>query len=255
MYRKNLTPEEALESIKLRMNYDSSKTLNENKKLIYEQGVLQTAALALGYGPVSIERAKELGKQGLLDTYFSKTSGSTSSQNPIMSIGKAFQKGVEKVTQAVTDSRKKSQETVPPKKVVPIPTELKDIEGVKNFQDWLDKKYLGWHDKYKALYRSIPKGYGKYGPRTQKWWKEKGQEYLDSLKVSTETEVTSKPTNTSASTQPTTPSTTSSTTPFKPSASKGFSKFAQSQFGNSTGVSPTAETNQKEKVADENTKF
>jgi hypothetical protein len=124
---------------------------------------------------------------------------------------------------------------------------LKDIEGVKNFQDWLDKKYLGWHDKYKGLYRSVPKGYGKYGPRTQKWWKEKGQEYLDSLKVTTTTEVKPEPTNISVPTQP--------TTPFKPSASKGFSKFAQSQFGNSTGESSTAETNQKEKVADQNTKF
>lgn len=323
MYRKKLTPEEALESIKLRMKYDSSKTLNENKKLIYEQGLLQTAALALGFGPVSIDRAEELAKQGLLDTYFSKTSGTTSSQNPIMSIGKAFQKGVEKITQAARNLKldvscigfngeeykeittalvssdgigkpvhvwrfwpdgkaiyvesgdkykytykcsktkpgvveitdvdssqvdeyklfdKKNSQTVAPKKAVPIPSELKDIEGVKNFQDWLDKKYLGWHDKYKALYRSIPKGYGKYGPRTQKWWKEKGQEYLDSLKVSTETEVTPKPTNTPAPTQ--------QTTPFKPSASKGFSEFAQSQFGNST-----AETNQKEKVADQNTKF
>jgi hypothetical protein len=37
MYKVKLSPEEALETIKLRMKYDSSKTLNENVNLIQEQ--------------------------------------------------------------------------------------------------------------------------------------------------------------------------------------------------------------------------
>ncbi len=37
MYKVKLSPEEVLETIKLRMKYDSSKTLNENVNLIQEQ--------------------------------------------------------------------------------------------------------------------------------------------------------------------------------------------------------------------------
>jgi len=37
MYKRKLSADEALETIKLRMNYDSSKTLNENINLIQEQ--------------------------------------------------------------------------------------------------------------------------------------------------------------------------------------------------------------------------
>ena len=37
MVQPKYSPHEALERIKLMMNYDSSKTLNENKKIIFEQ--------------------------------------------------------------------------------------------------------------------------------------------------------------------------------------------------------------------------
>ena len=45
MYNKRLTPEQALLEIKLRMNYDLSKTLNENKEklnLSSEIGIIQS---------------------------------------------------------------------------------------------------------------------------------------------------------------------------------------------------------------------
>lgn len=51
------------------------------------------------------------------------------------------------------------------------PSELKDIDGVKKFQDWLDEKYVGWHDKYSVLNKNVKRGYGRFGPRTSKWWK------------------------------------------------------------------------------------
>ena len=38
MYKVKLSPEEALETIKLRMKYDSSKTLTENVSIITELG-------------------------------------------------------------------------------------------------------------------------------------------------------------------------------------------------------------------------
>lgn len=39
MHKRKLSAEEALETIKLRMNYDSSKTLNENVNVIEEQNI------------------------------------------------------------------------------------------------------------------------------------------------------------------------------------------------------------------------
>lgn len=48
MVQPKYSPEEALERIKLMMNYDSSKTLNENKKVIFEQSYIDPAAVGAG---------------------------------------------------------------------------------------------------------------------------------------------------------------------------------------------------------------
>lgn len=45
MVQPKYSPQEALERIKLMMNYDSSKTLNENKKVIFEQSYVDPAAV------------------------------------------------------------------------------------------------------------------------------------------------------------------------------------------------------------------
>ena len=58
-----------------------------------------------------------------------------------------------------------------------IPSELKDINGVKKFQDWLDVKHPGWHRKYGTLNRNLLRGYGKYGPNTNRAWN--NQSYKD----------------------------------------------------------------------------
>jgi hypothetical protein len=44
MYKVKLSPEEALETIKLRMKYDSSKTLTENVDVVNEQGLAGNAS-------------------------------------------------------------------------------------------------------------------------------------------------------------------------------------------------------------------
>jgi hypothetical protein len=279
MYIKKLTPEEALESIKLRMKYDSSKTLNENKLLVLEQQANLTAnqksAMALGFGPVTAQAADDLAKQGKLKTNTLKSifSGGTKTstsmdttktnnlQNPIISMGKTFQKGVEKATEALKNFNKDNKSSVTnstTKKtvVIPIPSELKDVEGVKKFQDWLDKNHSGWHDKYKVLNSSVPKGYGKFGPRTNKWWKLEGPEFIGSVKPTTQA-----PDTTKAQTQ-TSPKI--DTTPPKaeiPKPVKGFQKFAQTQFGanapqttaqSATGGPATQET---KRVANQDTEF
>ena len=58
-----------------------------------------------------------------------------------------------------------------------IPSELKDNDGVKKFQDWLDVKHPGWHRKYGTLNKNLLRGYGKYGPNTNRAWN--NQSYKD----------------------------------------------------------------------------
>lgn len=60
-----------------------------------------------------------------------------------------------------------------------IPTELKDADGVKKFQTWLDSKHGGWHTKYGTLNNDTLKGWGKYGPNTTKAWGQYKDEYLN----------------------------------------------------------------------------
>ena len=60
-----------------------------------------------------------------------------------------------------------------------IPTELKDVDGVKKFQTWLDSKHGGWHTKYGTLNDNTLKGWGKYGPNTTKAWSQYKDEYLN----------------------------------------------------------------------------
>jgi len=59
-----------------------------------------------------------------------------------------------------------------------IPTELKDIDGVKKFQDWLDKNKAGWATGFSGGVLNQAGGYGRFGPRTTRAWNSYGQEYL-----------------------------------------------------------------------------
>lgn len=71
---------------------------------------------------------------------------------------------------------------VAPKKVtIPTPAELKDTNGIKLFQDWLDVNAKGWATGYKdgiINKGQNGKGYGTYGPRTQKAWNANGRKFL-----------------------------------------------------------------------------
>jgi hypothetical protein len=62
---------------------------------------------------------------------------------------------------------------------VPIPTELNDANGVMKFQDWLDSNHAGWATGYTDGKVSRGKGYGSFGPRTQKAWNSYKTEYLN----------------------------------------------------------------------------
>lgn len=74
------------------------------------------------------------------------------------------------------------------KQTIKIPSELKDGNGVKLFQDWLDINHAGWATGFPNGKLNKGAGYGKFGPRTQKAWALYGKEYLQSLTTPTEVE-------------------------------------------------------------------
>jgi hypothetical protein len=69
------------------------------------------------------------------------------------------------------------------KQSTPAPLQLKDVNGVKAFQDWLDTNAKGWATGYKDGIINKGQnggGYGKYGPRTIKAWNTYKDKYLQS---------------------------------------------------------------------------
>ena len=66
------------------------------------------------------------------------------------------------VPQKITGARQSNtqpgqqQPSVPPvKSKYPVPAELGGAEGIKKFQDWLDKTHPGWHTKYNTLSQNV----------------------------------------------------------------------------------------------------
>jgi hypothetical protein len=59
-----------------------------------------------------------------------------------------------------------------------IPSELKNIEGIKLFQDWLDVNAKGWAKDFANGILNKSAGYGNFGPRTKKAWDTYGRRFL-----------------------------------------------------------------------------
>ena len=210
MYKVKLSPEEALETIKLRMKYDSSKTLNENVNLIQEQDLekdVETVKNELGamfntdeqevvdilkkYNTSGkfnqfLSKFKEITKKDLGAAFgnsFAPASDKTEWKeltDHLKSIGISLKHQVGKAGENITTigggaivKKDGSQDGGTSKATVP--TELK---SVTDFQTWLDKNKPGWHDKYNTLGTDPAKGYGKFGPRTSKAWSTYKDEYL-----------------------------------------------------------------------------
>jgi hypothetical protein len=77
--------------------------------------------------------------------------------------------------------------TEPPKPKKSIPNDLGDRKGVEKFQDWLDTHHSdaqegvgkGWATGYTGGKVDKGKGYGRFGPRTEKAWNKYKTEYLN----------------------------------------------------------------------------
>jgi hypothetical protein len=83
-----------------------------------------------------------------------------------------------------------------------VPSELKDIEGIKKFQDWCDKNHAGWAYGYaNGILNKLGKGYGRMGPRTCKAWSLYKDEYLKSLQPTEKPEVSGEVTSVNANSE------------------------------------------------------
>jgi hypothetical protein len=211
MYKVKLSPEEALETIKLRMKYDSSKTLTENVDVVNEQGLAGNASSGQASGGQTYGRTYNYdtgtkwydvfvkwngsGKSKVRDDQFWRyeksgdiwnfkknggfiyaTANGKSYKGTWVVNGTDFKITTEDGDEYDSKTNKwKTNTSTATTSTASIPAELKDV---KAFQDWLDKTHPGWHDKYNTLGGIVSKGYGKFGPRTTKAWATYKDEYL-----------------------------------------------------------------------------
>jgi len=149
MYKSKLSPEQALETIKLRMKYDSSKTLTENVDIVNEQGLAGNPMTGQASG--------------------GQTYGGTSNTS-----GTKWYDVIEKWANRNSKKFKARDEQF--WYYSNNPTGLTDV---KAFQDWLNKNKPGWAAGYTGgIVTPKSKGYGTYGPRTKKAWETYKDEFL-----------------------------------------------------------------------------
>jgi hypothetical protein len=193
MYKVKLSPEEALETIKLRMKYDSSKTLTENVGIITElgggvitqqKGDTSCVTFPSGKNFVDVKTKSKyslrLFNDGTLEQISDKEKGTWSCAGDcqitfLMNKGQSSNVSMSFTETILGCSSGKIVGQGEGSKTTTSPTELKDV---KAFQTWLDKNKPGWHDKYNTLGDDPAKGYGKFGPRTSKAWSTYKDEYL-----------------------------------------------------------------------------
>ena len=217
MYKRKLSAEEALETIKLRMNYDSSKTLNENVVVLKEQDItkdVETVKNELGAmfntdEQEVVDILKKYNTSGKFNQFLSKFKEITK-KDLGAAFGNSFAPASDKTEwKELTDHLKsigislKHQVGKAGENITTIGggsnsggggsnsgggdggggstskvTIPAELKDVKDFHDWLDKTHPGWHDKYNTLGKDVAKGYGKFGPRTTKAWATYKDEYL-----------------------------------------------------------------------------
>jgi len=107
-------------------------------------------------------------------------------------------KGLEKTPEVSAPEKKDTPKPSQPSQEPKIPGELKNSEGVKKFQDWLDQNKQGWATGYpNGVLNKTGRGYGRFGPRTQKAWNQYKNDYLSSNTSQSQQTTTTTTINTS----------------------------------------------------------
>ena len=225
MYKRKLSADEALETIKLRMKYDSSKTLTENELF------LEQVDISGDIRDIKDELGAALNTDETLIMNIITKYNTVADFNKLVAAWKEKYKtdfGKDIYTAINTNDPKESKQlkdhlaklgitatgvssgdgrgtfmwsfeggdtkvpdtatkTDTAAKTVVANTAPAELKDVKAFQTWLDKNKPGWHDKYNTLGTDPAKGYGKFGPRTSKAWSTYKDEYLKGTNTPTVT--------------------------------------------------------------------
>ncbi len=227
MYTKKYSPKESLEKIKLFMKYDSKKTLNENRNIV------EQLDFRLDSRDIKNEIDKFNSDEDQLIRIIQKYTTKADFQKLVdtykeyydVDLGKSLYRAINDNNDPVESkqlkdhlaklgvgvkwsaeggksswafdfgsSTPKPTTPKPPSPPKPIPEKLKDAEGVKKFQDWLDQNVTDWAKGYKD--GKVNKGqqnpgfksggYGSFGPRTSQAWATYKDKYLNKEKQSAE---------------------------------------------------------------------
>lgn len=165
---KNQNPQDILNEILLRMRYDSSKTLSENKILVEQMSDYYYTQLGnLQLKPVNSNDmpASQL-YPNIKNGQYPKTVP-TDDYVKRQALNTWFNtKALRNLTKSTTSSTtgKEGNTNIPP---LPIDGRPTNVDGIKKLQDWLDYKYPTW---YKGGTLNKGAGYGTFGPSTTDFW-------------------------------------------------------------------------------------
>lgn len=162
---KNQNPQEILNEILLRMKYDMSKTLTENKVLVEQMSDYYYDQ----FGNLKLEPVNKT-KMPASVLYPNIKNGQYPISVPSSNyeLKKWYSNNL--LRQSIQNVTPKTQSPVGPPKPLPNFDELnkpKTVESIKVFQNWLDKYYPTWYLGGKL---NKGQGYGIFGPNTEKAW-------------------------------------------------------------------------------------
>jgi hypothetical protein len=198
---------EEIQRMALLSRYDNSKTLSEQTDADWvkypcvvnypgaEKGTLSDGSTSYKInGEVYYSNGEKMTQnEGIKvpyscnDNFFTKGKDTKKSADTVGKTTPASVAG--KTTQTIDGKVAQVSKTAP----VAIPPDLKNNTGIMAFQDWLDGNAPGWAEGYKdgKLSKGVVNagfksgGYGKFGPRTQKFWNNPAYKdaYLKSLQT------------------------------------------------------------------------
>ena len=201
--KKTKTIQESLEEIKFLMEYDSSKTRSENKKMISEVGAYTTGtdtsttpwwyregnpnnsrpSSTTTTAPVNTPPSSPNDGTDPYLKYAYGTNTKTPEAGALASPGTSpdpYLQNLSNQNAGINIPKTPGMPAPAVKQPIQIPNELKDANGnkVKDFQNWLDQNYRGWVKNYNVLGGDPNKGFGKFGPNTLRAWNQYGKTYL-----------------------------------------------------------------------------
>jgi hypothetical protein len=159
------TPQDILNEILLRMNYDSSKTLSENKELIFEQGTMGPTQHKENYFYKKTIPFNLVSKSS--QEYVKNPSNYVAAWKvyPKFEYSEIFPKNADFDTMMTVLQSEKLKSQIFPK----VDNKPKTEEDIQEFQDWLDINYPTWY-KGGTLNNNVEKGWGTFGPNTTRMW-------------------------------------------------------------------------------------